>query len=70
MFSSVYSISYIPVHVSLQGSRSDQENLLLASTTLYVGNMSFYTTGNSCTAVEPNKVTQCVCMYKITVSLA
>ena len=27
-----------------QGSRGDQERLLLVSTTLYVGNMSFYTT--------------------------
>ena len=27
-----------------KGSRSDQERLLVNSTTLYVGNMSFYTT--------------------------
>lgn len=27
-----------------QGSRAEQEKLLLQSTTLYVGNMSFYTT--------------------------
>ena len=30
-----------------QGSRTEQEQLLLQSTTLYVGNMSFYTTGIS-----------------------
>jgi nuclear cap-binding protein subunit 2 len=28
----------------LQGSRTDQERLLRNSTTLYVGNLSFYTT--------------------------
>ena len=32
------------VHYILQGNRSEQERLLLLSTTLYVGNLSYYTT--------------------------
>ena len=29
---------------TVQGSRAEQEKLLLQSTTLYIGNLSFYTT--------------------------
>ena len=36
--------NFVYVHYILQGNRSEQERLLLLSTTLYVGNLSYYTT--------------------------
>ena len=35
-----------------QGSRYDQEQKLLTSTTLYVGNLSFYSTGENDSAIH------------------
>ena len=36
--------TFLLLFLSLQGKKEEQERLLLSSTTLYIGNMSFYTT--------------------------
>ena len=39
-----YSMFFNGVQTSITGSRNDQERLLRVSTTMYVGNLSFFTT--------------------------